>query len=103
MWPLALSTMGGLIASRPMRASPAPSPVGSRPALNDHQAHGNRDEQRGQDHDQQEGHGHLARCCPWFGLPVCWRNMEQNNTAVATRRFVHGRAPELERGRPQNH
>jgi hypothetical protein len=60
--------MGGFIASRQMRASPTPPPVDPRPALNNHQAHGYRDEQRdqcGQEHDQQEGHGHLQ----YAGLP----------------------------------
>jgi len=41
-----------------VRASPTPPSVGPRPALNDHQAHGHRDEQRGQDHDQHKSHGH---------------------------------------------
>jgi hypothetical protein len=44
VWPSAAPTMGGLIASRQMRASL----VAARPALNDHQAHGHRDEQRDQ-------------------------------------------------------
>jgi hypothetical protein len=49
------------VASR--RPASSASPVA--PALNDHQARGHHDErnQRGQDHDQQEGHRHL-RCCP---------------------------------------
>ena len=42
---------------------PADARVSGRPppALNDHQARGHHDErdQRGQDHDQHEGHGHL--------------------------------------------
>jgi hypothetical protein len=65
--------MGGLIASRQMRASPAPPQVATRPALRDQDGNGQDDEQRnqrGQDHDHYGGHGPL-RCCVGLSSTLC--------------------------------
>ena len=51
--------VGRLVASRQMRASPAPSPVATRPALPGQDGNDPTGEEGDQDHDQPEDHGQM--------------------------------------------